>query len=63
MPPPAVAPSPPPRAAGVFAAEVRQVNDSIRAGARAVYDERYRTFLEIRKRMRPLERRINRGAQ
>jgi len=27
---------------------------------RAVYDERYRTFLEIHKRMRPLYRRINR---
>lgn len=30
---------------------------------REVYDERYRTFLEIHKRMRPLYRRINRGAQ
>ena len=29
----------------------------------AVYDERYRTFLEIHKRMRPLFRRINKGAQ
>jgi hypothetical protein len=32
------------------------------AAARAVYDERYRTFLEIHKRMRPLYRRINKGA-
>jgi xylulokinase len=30
---------------------------------RAVYDERYQTFLEIHKRMRPLFRRINKGAQ
>jgi len=30
-----------------------------RAVDRAVYDERYRTFLEIHKRMRPLYRRIN----
>jgi len=29
---------------------------------RAVYDERYRTFLEIHRRMRPLHRRINKGA-
>jgi len=29
---------------------------------RAVYDEHYRTFLEIHKRMRPLFRRINKGA-
>jgi len=27
-----------------------------------VYDERYQTFLEIHKRMRPLYRRINKGA-
>jgi len=33
------------------------------AAARRVYDERYRTFLEIHKRMRPLYRRINKGAQ
>ena len=33
------------------------------ASARAVYDERYRTFLEVHKRMRPLYRRINKGAQ
>jgi xylulokinase len=30
---------------------------------RAVYDGRYQTFLEIHKRMRPLFRRINKGAQ
>jgi xylulokinase len=30
---------------------------------RAVYDERYRTFLEIHRRMRPLFRRINKGEQ
>ena len=30
---------------------------------RAVYDERYQTFLEIHKRMRPIYRRNNRGAQ
>lgn len=30
---------------------------------RAVYDERYRTFLEIHTRMRPLFRRVNKGAQ
>ena len=34
-----------------------------RAEHRAVYDERYQTFLEIHKRMRPLFRRINKGAQ
>ncbi len=33
------------------------------AAARGVYDARYRTFLEIHKRMRPLYRRIDRGAQ
>jgi xylulokinase len=31
-----------------------------RALNRAVYDERYRTFLEIHRRMRPLFRRVNR---
>ena len=30
---------------------------------RAVYDDRYQTFLEIHKRMRPLFRRINKGAE
>jgi sugar (pentulose or hexulose) kinase len=30
---------------------------------REVYDERYRTLLEIHKRMRPLHRRIDKGAQ
>ena len=30
---------------------------------RGVYDARYRTFLEIHKRMRPVYRRINRGAE
>jgi xylulokinase len=30
---------------------------------REVYDERYRTFLDVHKRMRPLYRRINRGAR
>lgn len=34
-----------------------------RAAAREVYDARYRTFLEIHKRMRPVYRRINRGAE
>ena len=29
---------------------------------RAVYDERYQTFLEIHKRMRPLYRRVNRDS-
>jgi xylulokinase len=29
------------------------------AAARQVYDERYRTFVEIHKRMRPVYRRIN----
>ena len=31
-------------------------------GDRAVYDERYQTFLEIHKRMRPLYRRVNRDS-
>jgi hypothetical protein len=34
-----------------------------RVAHRAVYDERSWTFLEIRKRMRPLYRRVNKGAQ
>ena len=33
------------------------------AAAGEVYDERYRTFLEIHKRMRPVYRRINRGGR
>jgi len=33
------------------------------AANRAVYDERYQTFLEIHKRMRRVYRRINRGLQ
>ncbi len=33
------------------------------AAAREVYDARYRTFLEVHKRMRPLYRRINRGGR
>jgi hypothetical protein len=33
------------------------------AAAGEVYDARYRTFLEIHRRMRPVYRRINRGGR
>jgi hypothetical protein len=32
------------------------------AAGRAVYDERDRTFLKIYRRLRPLERRVDKGA-
>jgi hypothetical protein len=33
------------------------------AAGRAVYDERDRTFLTIYQRLRPLDRRVDKGAQ
>ena len=45
------------------AGRVRRASSRLTPRHRAVYDERYRTFLEIHKRMRPLFRRINRGRE